>query len=61
MLGRGVLNQGIFKNHVFPKRWHISPKLNIAAKLKMKVMLYIREYETKLLLDPEFTLWRSGY
>lgn len=25
----------------------------------MKVMLYIREYETKLLLDTEFTLWRQ--
>ena len=25
----------------------------------MKAMLYIREYETKLLLDTEFTLWRQ--
>lgn len=53
------LIQGILKNHIFPERWHISPKLNIAARLKMKVMLYIREYETKLLLDTEFTLWRQ--
>ena len=27
----------------------------------MKVMLCIREYETKLLLDPEFTLWRQWF
>src|SRR3712207_8593021 len=43
-----VLSQGPFQNDIPPKKWHISHKPNMAAKLKAKFKLRSEEHTSEL-------------